>query len=126
VRLLIDTHILLWWLNEDPLMPARADALLFDPSNQVFVSAICIWEISIKTAIGKLEADVQELLATIPKSGFLPLPFTLEHAAAVHGLPDLHKDPFDRALVAQARLEPMHLVTHDDLIAAYGGTVILV
>jgi PIN domain nuclease of toxin-antitoxin system len=126
VRLLIDTHILLWWLNDDPIMPAQADVLLSNPSNQVFVSAISIWEISLQTAIGKLEADVKEVLAAIPKSGFLPLPFTLEHAAAVHGLPELHKDPFDRALVAQARLEPMHLVTHDDLIAAYGGTVILV
>jgi PIN domain nuclease of toxin-antitoxin system len=126
VRLLLDTHILLWWLNENPQLPTRADMLISDPNNQVFVSAISVWEISIKAGIGKLEADVQDILAAIPNSGFLALPFSLEHAAAVHGLPDLHKDPFDRALLAQAQLEPMHLLTHDSLLAAYGGTVILV
>jgi PIN domain nuclease of toxin-antitoxin system len=126
VRLLLDTHILLWWLNEDPQLSAQADALISDPNNQVFVSAISVWEISIKAGIGKLEANLQEILRAIPNSGFLTLPFSLEHAAAVYALPELHKDPFDRALLAQAQLEPMHLLTHDGLLAMYGGTIILV
>jgi PIN domain nuclease of toxin-antitoxin system len=126
VRLLLDTHILLWWLNSDSQLPARANTLISDPNNQVFVSAISVWEISIKVGIGKLEADLKEILTAIPNSGFLALPFSLEHAAAVHNLPDLHKDPFDRALLAQAQIEPMHLLTHDGVLASYSGNIVLV
>jgi PIN domain nuclease of toxin-antitoxin system len=126
VRLLLDTHILLWWLDDDPTMPAQADALIADPANQVFVSPMSLWEIAIKSRLGKIVADVDDVRKAALESGFEPLPFTLEHAAEVARLPDQHRDPFDRALIAQARLEPMHLITHDEVVAAYDGSILLV
>ena len=126
MRLLLDTHILLWWLTDDAVLPARADALITDPANEVFVSPLSLWEIAIKSRLGKIAADVEEIRDAALKSGFAPLPFTLDHAAEVARLPDHHRDPFDRALIAQARFEPLHFVTHDEVIAAYGGGVLLV
>lgn len=126
MRLLLDTHILLWWLEDDPLLPARASELIADRRNQVFVSPMSIWEIAIKSELGKLKADGDEVRVASLQSGFQPLPFTLEHAAAVARLPHLHRDPFDRALVAQARVEPLHLLTHDGDLAAYGEGVLVV
>jgi PIN domain nuclease of toxin-antitoxin system len=126
VRLLLDTHILLWWLTDDPALPARADALITDPANEVFVSPMSLWEIAIKSRLGKITADVDEVRNAALESGFDPLPFTLEHAAEVARLPNHHRDPFDRALVAQVRFEPLRLITHDEVVAAYGGSVLLV
>ena len=126
MRLLLDTHILLWWLTDDPVLPARADALITDAANEVFVSPMSLWEIAIKSRLGKITADVDEVRNAALESGIDALPFTLEHAAEVARLPDHHRDPFDRALVAQARFEPLHLITHDAVVAAYGDSVLLV
>lgn len=126
MRLLLDTHILLWWLDDHPALPARAVALIADPANEVFVSPMSLWEIAIKSRLGKLTADVDEVHQAVLESGFAPLPFTFEHAVEVARLPNHHHDPFDRALIAQARLEPLHLITHDDVIAAYGESIMLV
>jgi PIN domain nuclease of toxin-antitoxin system len=126
VRLLLDTHILLWWLNDDPLLPSRASQLIGDRGNHVYVSPLSLWEIAIKSQLGRLKADVDEVRTAALQSGFRPLPFTLDHAAAVGRLPHHHRDPFDRALVAQARLEPLHLLTHDESLSAYGEHVLLV
>ncbi|HZS93009.1 MAG TPA: type II toxin-antitoxin system VapC family toxin [Chloroflexota bacterium] len=126
MRLLLDTHILLWWLANAPALPSRARDLIADPANDVFVSPMCLWEIAIKVRLGKLTADVAKVRTAALADGFLPLPFTLEHALAVAQLPDYHRDPFDRALVAQAHVEPLHLLTHDGQVAAYGGNVVLV
>ncbi len=126
MRLLLDTHILLWWLADDPALPAAASAFIADPANAVFISPLSLWEIAIKTRLGKMEADVDEVRAAAKAGGFVPLPFTADHAAEVARLPHHHRDPFDRALVAQARREPMRLLTHDGVIAAYGESVILV
>jgi len=126
VRLLLDTHILLWWLDDDPRLSIQADALIADQTNEVFVSPLSLWEIAIKSRLGKLRADIDEVQRMTLESGFVPLPFTLEHAAEVARLPDHHHDPFDRALVAQARTEPMRLITHDKMVAAYGESVLLV
>jgi PIN domain nuclease of toxin-antitoxin system len=126
VRLLLDTHILLWWLSDNPTIPVQAEELIADSRNDVFVSPMNLWEIAIKSRLGKIVADVDEVHRASLEGGFRPLPFTLEHAAEVARLPDYHRDPFDRALVAQARLEPMHLVTHDEMVAAYGGSILLV
>ena len=126
MRLLLDTHILLWWLNDDPRLSIQADALIADQANEVFVSPLSLWEIAIKSRLGKLRADVDEVWRTALESGFAPLPFTLEHAAEVARLPDHHHDPFDRVLIAQARTEPMRLITHDKVVAAYGESVLLV
>jgi PIN domain nuclease of toxin-antitoxin system len=126
MRLLLDTHILLWWLADSPSLSARADALIADPANEVFLSPLSLWEIAIKAHLGKITANVDEVRTAALASGFTPLPFTLEHAVAVAQLPDHHRDPFDRGMIAQARVEPMHLVTHDATVAAYGGQILLV
>ncbi len=126
MRLLLDTHILLWWLSDDPALPAQAKALIADPANAVFISPMSLWEIAIKARLGKLEADVDEVRAAATDNGFAPLPFTADHASEVARLPDHHRDPFDRALVAQARREPLRLLTHDEAVAAYGESVLLV
>lgn len=126
MRLLLDTHILLWWLADDPALPAQADVLIADPANEVFVSAISLWEIAIKAQLGKIAADVGEIRMVAISSGFVPLSFTLEHAVALALLPAHHRDPFDRALVAQAHVEPLRLVTHDEIVAAYGEIVLRV
>lgn len=126
MRLLLDTHILLWWLKDDALLPRRAAALLADRRNQVYVSPMTVWEIAIKSPLGKLEADADEVRVAALASGFQPLSFTLEHAAAAARLPPHHRDPFDRGLLAQALVEPLFLLTHDDALSVYGERVLLV
>lgn len=126
MRLLLDTHILLWWLTDDPLLPRHAGLLLADRHNQVFVSPMSLWEIVIKSQLSKLKADVDEVRTASLLSGFQPLPFTLEHASAVARLPRHHRDPFDRALLAQALSEPLNLLTRDQSLAVYGEHVLLV
>ncbi len=123
-RILLDTHLLLWAVAEPrkmlPAVRSRIDAA------EVFVSAASIWEVSIKAALGKLAADPAELLAEIEPAGFNLLPVTGEHAAAVARLPAIHADPFDRMLVAQAKTEPLLLLTNDSLLAGYGDCVELI
>ena len=126
MHLLLDTHIILWWLKDDPLLPLRAAELIADRRNQVFVSPLSLWEIAIKSRLSKLQADVEEVRTAALHSGFQPLPFTLQHAAAVARLPHHHRDPFDRALLAQAIVEPLYLLTHDESLAIYGERVLLV
>ncbi len=126
MRLLLDTHILLWWLSDDPLLPPRARSLIVDPANAVFISPMTLWEIAIKARLGKMTADVDEVRAEAANEGFIPLSFTADHASEAARLPDYHRDPFDRALVAQARWEPLRLLTHDGILAAYGDSVLLV
>ncbi len=88
--------------------------------SEVFVSAASIWEVSIKASLGKIQADASLLLAEIEPAGFTLLPISGEHAVAVGLLPSIHRDPFDRMLVAQARTEPLILLTNDAALAAYG------
>lgn len=109
-----------------PLLAPRADVLIADRTNQVFVSSMSVWEIAIKSQLGKLKADAAEARTAPLHGGFQPLPFTLEHAATVARLPHHHRDPFDRGLVAQALLEPLTLLTHDESLAVYGEHVLLV
>lgn len=126
MQLLLDTHLLLWALEDDPKLPGEARLLILDPTNEVFVSAIALWEIVIKRHLGKLRADPVMVFQAIPTSGFQPLAFSPEHAVAVSDLPSLHRDPFDRAMVAQASCEPLILLTHDRQVANYGDMVRLV
>ena len=121
MRVLLDTHLLLWALAAPSKLPAAARKQI--EAAEVFVSAASIWEISIKSALGKLEADPREVLAAIAPAGFSLLPITGEHAAKVRELPPLHKDPFDRMLVAQASVEPMILLTNDEVLRTYGTIV---
>ena len=117
MRLLLDTHVVLWWLTDDVALSGEMkDRLDDDPD--VWVSSVTVWEVAIKEAIGKLGRP-ENLLEEILQSGFRPLPITHDHALAAGRLPLLHRDPFDRMLVAQARVEEMTLVTHDPQIHRY-------
>jgi len=128
VRLLLDTHIALWALTDDARLSARARALIEDPANQVAVSAASVWEIAIKHGLGRGDMPVSggAALNWFRQAGYDLLPVTPDHAAAVEALPDHHRDPFDRLLIAQATSEPMRLITRDPLVALYGGAVIQV
>jgi PIN domain nuclease of toxin-antitoxin system len=124
VRVLLDTHLLLWALGSPSRLPAAAQRVIRE--SEVFVSAASIWEISIKAGLGKLTADPAEVLAALEPAGFRSLPIVGEHAARVASLPPIHRDPFDRLLIAQAITEPMRLLTNDTALAAYGDTVTIV
>jgi PIN domain nuclease of toxin-antitoxin system len=122
MRVLLDTHVFLWAASDSrKLKPAARDALR--QASEIYVSAASIWEVAIKRRLGKIAADPGELAAAIEPSGFLPLPITPRHAALVEKLPDHHRDPFDRILVAQALAEPLHLITADRALSAYGDLV---
>ena len=108
MRLLLDTHILLWWLADAPGLPSQADVLIADSANEVFVSPMSLWEIASKARLGKLTADVAEVRTAALASGFVPLPFTVEHAVAVARLPDHHRDPFDRSESRGPRRSTLH------------------
>jgi len=121
MRILLDTHLLLWALSQpsrlSPQMRKRID------SAEVYVSTASIWEIGIKSAMGKIAANAGEVLAGLEPAGFIQLAITGEHAAKAAELPPLHKDPFDRILVAQASVEPMLLLTNDEVLRGYGSFV---
>ena len=121
MRVLLDTHLLLWALGS-PLKLSKQTRRLIDTSG-VYVSAASIWEISIKASLGKLDADPDQVLAAIEPAGLTLLPVAGEHAAKVAHLRPLHKDPFDRLLVAQAYCEPMILLTNDQALAGYGDLI---
>lgn len=117
MNLLLDTHTLLWWLAGAPIDPV-ASARIADPTNVVAVSAVSVWEIGIKRALGKLEAP-DALVTHISDAGFEGLSVSLEHAERASALPPHHRDPFDRMLVAQAQLERLAVVTRDRRFASY-------
>jgi PIN domain nuclease of toxin-antitoxin system len=118
VKLLLDTHALLWWLDGDDRLAQEAAEAIAD-AELVAVSAASAWEISIKQALGTLDGPV-DLPAEMATNGFTELPVTVAHALAAGALPPHHADPFDRVLVAQARLEGLTLVTRDARLADYG------
>lgn len=128
MRLLLDTHIALWAISDDPGLSGAARALITSPENEIFVSSATIWEISIKHSLARSNMPVsgREALTYFQESGYRLLSISPEHAAVVETLPPLHADPFDRILVAQALSEPLRLVTHDAQVARYSDTVILV
>jgi PIN domain nuclease of toxin-antitoxin system len=117
VSLLLDTHVLLWWLTDDATLSDEVKARL-DDDPDVWVSSVTVWEVSIKESIGKLDGP-EGLVEEIAQSGFRPLPITHAHAVAAGQLPLLHRDPFDRMLIAQARSEGMTLATRDPQIHRY-------
>ena len=121
MRVLLDTHLLLWALSSPEKLSKRTRQRI--DSSEVFASAASIWEVSIKSALGKLKADPNEVLAGLEPAGLNHLPIVGGHAAKVVQLPPIHKDPFDRLLVAQARFEPMILLTDDDVLGGYGDFV---
>lgn len=128
MRLLLDTHVGLWAITDDPRLAAEARRLILAPANQIHVSAASIWEIAIKHGLRKQGMPISgnAALEWFIKAGYTLLPVSAEHAALVEILPTHHTDPFDRILVAQALAEPMRLMTHDALVAKYSDTTILV
>ena len=125
MKLLLDTHILLWVMRDAGELSAAARAMIAH-ADEVYVSSVSLGEVAIKSAAGKLPVAPVDLEAAAQRAGFTPLAITWAHALALHGLPPLHRDPFDRMLVAQAVSEPMHLLTHDDMLAAYSPLVTVV
>ena len=125
MRLLLDTHIFLWAVAGSPQLKAPTRRLL-ESAEEIYVSAASIWEVAIKARLGKIDADPAELAAAIAPSGFLELPVTAAHAAAVAMLELHHIDSFDRMLIAQALAEPLKLVTADAVLAMYSNVVIVV
>ncbi len=117
-RFLLDTHVLLWWLTDDPRLGASARQTIADAQNEVFVSAATGWEVAIKRALGKLRAP-DELETGVKEEGFVPLSITFRHAEQAGALPLLHRDPFDRVLIAQALAEDLILITNDERIKRY-------
>ncbi|RXZ36930.1 type II toxin-antitoxin system VapC family toxin [Oxalobacteraceae bacterium CAVE-383] len=125
MRLLLDTHIYLWAVTGSRKL-SKATRKLITDADEVFVSSASIWEASIKIGLGKLDADVHQLVEEIEASGFKELPVRAAHAALVCDLPDIHRDPFDRILVAQALSEPLRLITADGHLGAYTDLVITI
>ncbi len=119
MTLLLDTHAFLWWLDDPNLLSKSARKAIGDGKNTVYVSAAVVWEISIKRALGKLDAP-EDLEAAMAANRFLPLAVTIPHALAVRSLPDVHRDPFDRMLVAQAKHEGFKLASRDPNVPLYG------
>lgn len=122
--LLLDTHVFLWWLADDPALGLAARQEIARTENLVFISAATLWEIGIKKALGKLEAP-DHLSEVVEEERFLGLPVNLQHAERVGVLPTHHRDPFDRMLVSQAQLEGLVLVTADRLLAAYAVEILV-
>jgi PIN domain nuclease of toxin-antitoxin system len=125
VRFLLDTHILLWAALGSDDLPAAAAALISDGRNELYFSAASIWEVAIKAGKGfaNFSAHPERLRRRLVATGYFELAVSGAHAAAVVGLPGLHKDPFDRLLVAQAALEQMVLLTGDDILSRYPGNI---
>jgi PIN domain nuclease of toxin-antitoxin system len=128
MRLLLDTHILLWALDTPARLDDKTRSLLEDPANEVLFSAASIWEIAIKARLGRADFPVRphEIAQAARDTGFLELPVWADAAARVANLPLHHRDPFDRLLVAQAMIEPMRLYTADPLLPPYSELVSLV
>jgi PIN domain nuclease of toxin-antitoxin system len=123
MRLLLDTQVFVWITQDSPRLTKAAKALILEAS-EVYVSAASIWEIAIKARLGKIDADPRQMAQAIAASGFSELPISVQHAAGVELLPEHHKDPFDRLLIAQALAEPLRLVSADGQLAKYSDLVI--
>ena len=123
MKLLLDTHTLLWWLDDNPTLSSKARQAISREKNIIYVSAVSAWEIAIKKSLGKLEApdNLQEVCAS---NDFIELPISMKHALIVTRLPKHHEDPFDRLLIAQAMSEKLTLVTRDARIINYDIAII--
>jgi len=125
VKLLLDTHVLLWAAGQPDRLPASARALLEDPQNEPVFSSASLWEIAMKSRLGRddFQVDARTLRRELLDNGYLELSITSEHAVAIDCLPPIHKDPFDRLLVAQSMIDGITLVTADSVVAQYPGPV---
>jgi PIN domain nuclease of toxin-antitoxin system len=128
VKLLLDTHLLLWAAESVRRIPRSARPLISDPDNELLFSAASIWEIATKSTLKRpdFQVDARTLRRGLIDNGYIELPVLSEHAVAIDALPSIHKDPFDRLLIAQAAVEGITLLTDDATVARYPGPVQLV
>ena len=125
MKILLDSHIALWWLDDVPTLSTRVREMIADPDNTVFVSIASLWEIAIKQSIGKLELR-KSLEESLYVSAIEVLPISQQHTYSILHLPHIHRDPFDRMLIAQAHYEQMTLITRDKRLAEYDCEVMVV
>jgi PIN domain nuclease of toxin-antitoxin system len=125
MKLLLDTHVLLWAAGEPKRLSRRARALLNDSDNELLFSVASLWEVAIKRGLGRsdFQVDARLLRRGLLDNGYNELPIVSEHVVATESLPAIHKDPFDRVLVAQATVEGVTLLTTDSLVAQYPGPI---
>lgn len=128
MRILLDSNLLVWISEESPRLPKVVERLLEDDEHRFFFSAVSLWELAIKSALGKSDyrVDVMQLYSELVDNEYEELPLNSRHAFALAGLPAIHKDPFDRMLIAQSISEGMLLLTSDETIARYSGAIQLV
>ena len=126
MKLLLDTHILLWWLSDNDQLSLKARELISNPENDIFVSHVSLWEIQIKVMTGKIQVDLSRLIAQLSQNNFIQLTSHTDHILQLAKLPPYHQDPFDRMLIAQALSEPLKLVTHDKYVSMYSESILLV
>lgn len=131
MRLLLDTHIAVWIVEDNPALTKTARQLLTDKASAIFVSAAAIWEIAIKSALRPERQDAfgftaQKAHEVFTASGMKMLDMTAQHAATISDLPAIHADPFDRMMIAQAHCENLHFMTHDRALTGYSSDIILV
>lgn len=124
MKLLLDTHAMLWWLVDDKQLGRRAMDLVEDPGNDILISMVSLWEISVKTRIGKLQADIREVIDTVQHEGFTLLEITTTHLLTLAGLPMHHRDPFDHLLIAQAIAEDATFMSEDRNAARYPARIV--
>ena len=124
MRLLLDTHILLWWLADDAALPPIVRSAIADPRAEIFVSAATSWEIAIKHALGRLTFPVARLPAILIEARMSPLAISVEHSLAAGSLPPHHEDPFDRMLIAQARYEGLTIASVDRMFGRYAVAIL--
>ena len=125
MKLLLDTHLLLWAVEESPRLSKAARSLLSSRDNEIFFSVASLWEIAIKSGLGRndFQVDVRLLRRGLLDNDYIELPIVSEHAVTIDTLPLIHKDPFDRLLIAQAKVEGITLLTVDTIVAQYPGSV---
>ena len=122
--ILLDTHILLWWLADNARLTKKVKSAIANPDNVVYTSPASIWEASIKRALGRREFDDKKLLTAIESSGFREVVITMQHGQVAGNLPRYHEDPFDRMLIAQAQVNNLTIITHDKQFKHYDISVI--
>lgn len=125
MKFLLDTQLLLWAANDSARLGSAARSIIEAPDNELFFSAASLWEITIKRSLGRadFQIDARVLRRGLLDNGYSELPITSEHAVAIESLPPIHKNPFDRILVAQATVEGISLLTADSLVAKYPGPI---
>ena len=122
MKLLLDTHAFIWFVENDANLPIKLKTQIEDTDNEIFISIVSLWEIAIKTSLGKLEMaiDLPTIINKIEENGFVILPIFPEHTVCVASLPFHHKDPFDRILIAQTIVEKLKIISKDGIFDSYG------